>query len=267
MAVYICGEKQKRMTTEQKQKLAGLEKQILGKITEVGGHRYFRPLIEWTKELKNEMKSLFSQRRSLLNKMFECNPEEVEQFRKVNERLADLTGKMHAKALSLYEGILKEGYDPEFDDDIMLEATLRYVYNDEWDSVIADCVEENLYGSRFAEMLDILTDYYDSGGSPECAFCQTSYDLRHKVGMPASEFGLDNFLDDGESWNDPPLDRKEFEGICICHAVHDLCGNKLYSIPDLLRMNDFWVEIKVTHQHIVDRAGKRCSSIEQSEED
>ena len=254
------------MTKKQKQELARLEKRILMKLPLVGGHRAYRPQIDWTKELKEDVKALLALRCSLLNRMFKCSPEEVERFRKVNGLLTDLTGKMHAKALSLYEGILKEGYDPEFDDDIMLEATLRYVYNDEWDSVIADCVEENPYGSRFAEMLDILTDLYEDDGAPECAFCQTSYDLRHRVGMPASEFGMDNYLDDGESWDEAPLNRPEFEDICICHAVHDLCCHKLYSIPDLLRMNDFWVEVKVTHQHIVNQAGKRFSCFEKEED-
>lgn len=254
------------MTKKQKQELARLEKKILKKLPLVGGHRAYRPLIDWTKELKEEAKALLALRCSLLNRMFECSPEEVERFRKVNGLLTDLTGKMHAKALSLYEGILREGHDPEFDDDIMLEATLRYVYNDEWDSVIADCVEENLYGSRFAEMFDILSDLYDDDGAPECAFCQTSYDLRHRVGMSASEFGMDNFLDDGKSWDEAPLNCPEFEGICICHAVHDLCCHKLYSIPDLLRMNDFWVEVKVTHQHIVDQAGRRFPFFEKEED-
>ena len=234
------------MTKKQKQELARLEKKILIKLPLVGGHRAYRPPINWTKELKEDVKVLLTQRRSLLNRMFECNPEEVERFCKVNNLLVDLTGKMHAKALSLYEGILKEGHDPDFDDDITVEATLQFVFSNYVDSVIRDYVEENIYGSQFSDMLDILTDLYEDDGDPECAFCETSFNLRHRVGMSASEFGLDNFLDDGISWDEAPLNRPEFEDICICHAVHDLCCNKLYSIPDLLRMNDFGVEVKVT---------------------
>ena len=58
------------------------------------------------------------------------------------------------------------------------------------------------------------------------------------------------------------FDREEFKDICICHAVHELCQHKMYSIPDLLRMNDFWCEVKVTHQLLSDRDGKRFSCIE-----
>ena len=39
--------------------------------------------------------------------------------------------------------------------------------------------------------------------------------------------------------------------------MHDICTHKYYSIPDLLRMNDFRCEVKVTHQHIVDQSGSR----------
>lgn len=37
--------------------------------------------------------------------------------------------------------------------------------------------------------------------------------------------------------------------ICICHAIYDLNMHKPYSIPDILRMNDFSVEVTVKHQH------------------
>ena len=58
------------------------------------------------------------------------------------------------------------------------------------------------------------------------------------------------------------FDREEFKDICICHAVHELCQHKMYSIPDLLRMNDFWCEVRVTHQLLSDRDGKRFSCID-----
>ena len=58
--------------------------------------------------------------------------------------------------------------------------------------------------------------------------------------------GLTDELDDETSWAEGCLSRSELEDICICHAVHDICTHKPYSIPDLLRMNDFWVEAEVT---------------------
>lgn len=256
------------MNKKQKQELARIEKQIIKVAHYIGGHGMIRPLNDWDEEKKNQLKDLLHNRRELLNKMFECSAEEVEAFKIVNDRLNDLTKKMYAKSLSIYKAILQEGYDPEFDDDLIVDGSLRYVFHDEWGSVIWSEEERrngyeviNEYGSNFAAMLDILYDLYEEGCEPECSYCHVSYSLSHKPEMPASEFGLDDFLDDGDSWNESPLDRPEFNDICICHAVHDLCCHKDYSIPDLLRMNDFWVEVKITHQHIVNRDGGRCSCI------
>ena len=257
-----------------KNKLARIENKIEELVHYVGGCGMLCPPRGWDERGKEQLKELLSQRCVLLNQMFECTPDEVEAFRQVNNRLYDLTTKMHAKTLSLYQSILKVGYDPDFDDDITIEGTLRYVFNTEFNSVVWTEQERgnyyevtNNYGSNFTAMLDILYDFYEDGCQPECAFCDVSYNLSHKPGMPASEMGLDDFLDDGKSWNDTPLDRPEFKEICICHAVHDFCTHKYYSIPDLLRMNDFWVEVKITHQHIVDRSGKRYSCIEHKQED
>lgn len=194
--------------------------------------------------------------------MFQCTPEEVEAFKKVNERLGDLTRKMHAKTLSVFRSLLKEGYDPEFDDDLVVEATLRFVYDDEYMSVVQDDALPNLYGSDFTHMLDILYDYYEDSCWPDCAWCGVSYQLNYKPDMSAKEFGLEDFLNDGNSWAESWLKRDEFKDIIICHAVYDLCIHKNYSIPDLLRMNDFWIEVKIMHQHIVDQDGKRYSWIE-----
>ena len=199
---------------------------------------------------KEQLREMLSRRCVLLNNMFLCTPEEVDAFKKVNDRLTDLTKKMHSKALSLYRTLLKDGYDPDFDDDLTMEATLRYVYSDEYESVVQDNSERNPYGSDFAHMLDILYDYYEDACWPDCAWCSADYRLDLKPDMTAEEYGLYDFLNNGTSWAESWLDREEFKEITICHAVHDLCTHKYYSIPDLLRMNDFWIEIKITHQHI-----------------
>ncbi len=259
------------MTKKQKQELSRLEKQILKTVHYVGGYGLFRPLNDCDKETKDKLKGLLARRCELMNQMFECTPEDVEAFKQVNDRLNGLTKKMHDKAVSIYIAVLKQGYDPDFDDDISVEGTLRYVFNDE-ESVFKSIEERrfevfNAYDSDFTAMLDILFDLYEDGCEPECDFCHVSYTLDHKLGMPASEFGLDDFMDDGQSWNEAPLNRPEFNDICICHAVHDFCCRKSYSIPDLLRMNDFWIDIKITHQHFEDRAGKRWSRIEVDKEE
>lgn len=247
------------MNKKQIQELKNLEKQI---IKTANYHEcYSEPLNDWNEETKKQLKELLGKRKKLLNEMFECNQTEVESFRRVNGLLYNLTKKMHSKALSLYQSLLKEGYDPDFDDDITLEASLRFVFYNE-ESIIYEPEGKNIYGSRFNCIMDILYDLYNDECTPECAFCQTSYSLEHHLDMPASEFGLDYFLDEGSSWDEAPLDRPEFKDICICHAIHDLCSHKLFSIPDLLRMNDFRIDISITHQHRVNQNGNREFFIE-----
>ena len=75
--------------------------------------------------------------------------------------------------------------------------------------------------------------------------------------MSDAELGFADDFDDGSTWAEGWLDHPAFKHICICHAVHDICTHKSYSIPDLLRMNDFWCEVKITHQHIVEQDGSR----------
>ena len=95
-------------------------------------------------------------------------------MREVNDRLIDLTERLHDKTYSLYKALLQTGYDPDFDDDIMIEGTLTYIV-DSWEKDESDL--------------------------------------------------------------------------------------------DVLRMNDFWCEIKVNHQMLCNLKGERHSIINRSEDD
>ena len=64
-------------------------------------------------------------------------------------------------------------------------------------------------------------------------------------------------LDDGVSWDEYPFNRfPEFKDSITCYAVHDLTDHKLYSIPDLLRLNDFWSEVEFKVQSITNQDGQ-----------
>ena len=275
LAAYLCRKMKTTMTKKQRQELVRLEKQIVKTARYVEGHGLVEPMSAWDGTTREEVAELLKERQARLNEMLLCTEQEVSDFKKVNDRLYALTQKMHEKALSLYRAILKEGYDRDFDDDIMVEGTVKYVFNDAWGSVVLTGEERrNMYEkplepywSDFPAMLEILYEYYENTLEPECASCFASYELFHKPDMDPKEFGLENFLDDGQSWAEGLFDREEFKDICICHAVHELCQHKMYSIPDLLRMNDFWCEVRVTHQLLSDRDGKRYSCIERKGEE
>ena len=266
----FAGKHRYAMTKKQRQDLLSLEKSIKKTVRYVEGHGCGKPLSSLDAGQKEALEEALSVRQNLLNDMFLCTQEEVMDFRRTNERLYALTQKMHEKAISLYRALLEEGYDPDFDDDIMVEGTLKFVFNDALGSVMLSDKEKRTlfdkplepYGSDFPAMLEILSEYYEDALMPECASCSVSYKTSHHAQMDAREYGLENYLDDGKTWAEPwPLGRDEFADICICHAVHDLCTHKLYSVPDLLRMNDFWCEVRITHQLLSDRDGRRFSFI------
>ena len=129
---------------------------------------------------------------------------------------------------------------------------------DDWEegSSVLGMEEDTLYGSDFVRMMDILSILAGDGPwHPAGTFI--SYSPKHIPGMDPAELGLINSLDDGASWDHAGL----FPGICVCHAVYALRNDNLFSYPDILRMNDFWVEVKVVHQCLTDLAGNRYDCI------
>lgn len=127
----------------------------------------------------------------------------------------------------------------DFDDDYELEGTLEYVFNDK--TSICCLTDDNYYGSNFAVMIKTLYEVYAHSG------IESIVTLNEHRGP----------LDDGVSWDEYPFNRfPEFKDFIICYAVHDLTDHKLYSIPDLLRLNDFWSEVEFKVQSITNQDGQ-----------
>lgn len=66
-----------------------------------------------------------------------------------------------------------------------------------------------------------------------------------------------NDLDDGNSWAEGPLVHPKLSQITICYALHALCTHMNWSIPDVLRINDFSIEVKLTVQQFSDQEKNR----------
>lgn len=129
---------------------------------------------------------------------------------------------------------------PDFDDDYEVYGTLRYCFNGE-ESVL-NHYDGRDYGSDFVLMIKLIADF---------SYGTVNEDIEHINGSSTK-------LDDGQSWNEYPFSsRKEFENIIICHAVHQLTSHQLYSIPDLIRLNDFWAEVHLIIQSITEQDGTR----------
>ena len=195
---------------------------------------------------------LLFQRRELLDKMFVATTEEVERMEQVNTCLQDLTNKMFARTEELYRKMISTTYDPEFDNDVEVEGTLTFGMNDT-DSILP-MSNDDYYGSDFAFVFEVIaclyTHKYLRLEEIEFSYC-------YKVDMDKDEMQAADNLNDGQSWyhaNMPAADN--LSHLCICHAIYDLNMHKPYSIPDILRMNDFSVEVAVKHQHFANQFGR-----------
>ena len=190
---------------------------------------------ELSKEQKEEVKRLLRERRDILNEMFQPTEENLDHFRKVNDELYWLTIALNERVKKFVgkKDILLDS--PDFDDDYELEGTLKFVFNDA--SSICHLPDDDYYGSNFAVMLKTLYEVYSHSG--------------------LTINGHRGPLDDGVSWYECPFNRfLEFKDYIICYAAHDLTDHKLYSIPDLLRLNDFWSEVNFKAQSITNQAGQ-----------
>lgn len=183
-------------------------------------------------ERKEQVRLLLEERNRILNDMFEPTAKNMSRFQSVNDSLYTLTKQLYARvaALGAKLPIIMEGQDF---DDYEIRGTLRYAYNSE-ESVLS-LADDEYYSSNFPLMIKLISDlsYGTAEENIEDISCNS---------MP---------LDDGQSWNEYPFrGRKEFEDIVICHSAHQLTGHQLYSIPDLIRLNDFWSEVNFTLQSL-----------------
>ena len=194
---------------------------------------------ELSKAKRDEVKQLLLERRNILNDMFEPTEANLAQFDKVNDELYRLTMTLNErvrKFIAKKEILLDT---PDFDDDYELEGMLKFVFNDE-DS-ICRFADDEYYGSNFPVMIKIIYEVYAHSGIESIA------SINEHCGP----------LDDCESWYEYPFScYAEFKDFIICHAVHDLTDHKLYSIPDLLRLNDFWAEVDFKVQSITNQASQ-----------
>lgn len=244
-----------------KAKLRKRQQRIEAAILRITGKDMDRLSVRLIQEKKRErIGELIGVRQVLLNRMFAATAEEVECMDRVNGLLLDLTQQMYRRSAELYRRVLDTTHDKTFDDDVVVEGSLRYGCNGP-ESVL-HLTNDPYYGSDFTRMLQIIDWLYscdvDGFEIEEIEYTsKESIDLDNDTSMSDAQLGFADDLDDGTTWAEGWLYHPAFKHICICHAVRDICTHKSYSIPDLLRMNDFWCEVKVTHQHIVDQSGSR----------
>ena len=192
-----------------------------------------------------------------LNSMFEvhCSDEEVRRFTAINDNLYTMTENMYERARMVNE-LIKTMSLHKKDDDVEVEAKLKF-WEDGAPSVL-EIEDDEFYGSDFTRMI-VLRSIIDSD--------YRSYDEIERVAiypklvngkLIPDDTEINNRMDDGTTWAEVWLRHPKLDHLIVCHAVHDICTHKNYSIPDLLRMNTFEVSIDIKIQQIEDQDGARC---------
>ena len=192
-----------------------------------------------------------------LNSLFEahCSDEEVRRFTAINDKLYTMTESMYERARMVNE-LIKTMPLHEKDDDVEVEAKLKF-WEDRAPSVL-EIEDDDFYGSDFTRMI-VLRSIIDSD--------YRSYDEIERVAiypklvngkLIPDDTEIKNGMDDGTTWAEAWLRHPKLNHLIVCHAIHDICTHKDYSIPDLLRMNTFEVSVEIKIQQIEDQDGARC---------
>lgn len=200
--------------------------------------------------------SLLCLRLWALNNLFyiHCSDEEVTRFANVNGKLYSLTERMYERARMVNEFIETMPLH-EKDDDIMVEAKLRF-WEDGASSVL-EIEEDEFYNSDFTRMI-VLLSIIDSDYKSYDEIKRVSLNLNLVFGKLITDDEIQNDMDDGTTWAEGWLRHPKLDHLVVCHAVHDICTHKNFSIPDLLRMNTFEVSVDIKIQQIEDQDGARC---------
>ena len=203
------------------------------------------------------VEDLILDRSVIMNLLFglHCSDEEVERLKRVNDHLFNLTKELHRKVADTYRALLQTQKDDEFVDDINIDGIIHYNCDSGIDFVQLE--DDEYYGSNFAQMIavisatenDNLAEIVNTG----CVWLPDE----HTPEMTDKQLGVEDDFNDGTSWHEGFWDMAKLKDVVFCHAVHDICTHKSFSIPDLLRMNTFWSEVKVEIQNIREIDGSR----------
>ena len=191
-----------------------------------------------------------------LNSLFEvhCTDEEVRRFSAINDKLYEMTERMYERARMVNQ-LIKTMPLHEKDDDVDVEAKLKF-WEDGASSVL-ELEDDGYYGSDFSRMIVLLAivdrDYKCYDEIEQVNLCPRIVD-----GKVVYDDEIKNDLEDGTTWAQAWLRHPKLDHLIVCHAVHDICTHKNYSIPDLLRMNTFEVSVDIKIQQIEDQDGARC---------
>lgn len=173
---------------------------------------------------------------------------EVNRLVTLNDKLYKLTEECYEQCRNLWRTLYHSPYKVNNRFDYWLEGTLRFEYADK-DSVL-HLENDDYYGSDFDYMIHLTDELIGSAAGKmdsivngTCAnFFETEEDAMKS---------LTNCLDDGMSWAEGHLHNKVYDKYCICYAMHALHTHMPWCLPDIIRMDDFTVNVKLEYERNV----------------
>lgn len=196
-------------------------------------------------EQRDKVRMLAQDRAACLDRMFLATPDEVRRFERLNELLIRKADEMRQRSAMLYDSLLGMRKMESFDDWYEVEGRLRVEGDSDCQDGILKLPEDAYYGSDFLFMSGILRELIPQGMSQSfCGRVLKAEELGTEKENPGDSFT--HSLEDGTSWAEESLRHPALSHICICHPIHDICTHHPYSIPDMLRINDFSTEVTLT---------------------
>ncbi|MDO4163915.1 MAG: hypothetical protein Q4D56_05950 [Bacteroides sp.] len=224
-------------------------------IKEIAGHEDRRFLFcLFSEKETSQLESLLSTRSMILDEMMAYTPEEIERFKYQNEKLLRLSEETRKQTENMIRIFFRTPHREEDMQDYDLERSLTFCYGGE-DSVM--CMpNDDYYGSDFHYMLnliDTLTKRIPCDPNLINGFC--SFFTNEEEALSDNAYTLD----DGTTWAEGYLRCEAFDDICICHAVHVVCTHLPYSVPDLLRMDNFYINVRLEYgREVCDQLEASC---------
>ena len=190
-------------------------------------------------KVKEQVRELAGDRAYILNRMLalHCSDAEVARMERLNKYLLDMTNRMYARTTEMFRYMMQMPRNPHDD---LVEVEGKLTFWSDTDEAVLKLEDDDFYGSDFRRMIPIAdgAEFYDMPVESCFAYCDSNAE-----GKSEKELGLVNELDDGETWAEGWLRNPKLDHIVMCHAIHDLATHRAFSIPDVLRLNDFQIVI------------------------
>jgi len=182
-------------------------------------------------------KAYLQKRKELLDTSFKFTPENIEKLIRVNQILTENSQKVLAQAKKLYDQLQAQTCD--FTQDFEIEGTVRVSYNGDSSLIDFDPEKEEICGeSKYSHIAEII-----DSTMADCYFKNLYYCHYNDNSKPNMCEEKDIFW--AFSLDTVPL----IEGVSFCSAFHNLADHTLYALQDIVRINDFWNEVKVRYQN------------------